>query len=368
MRLAGALAAGLFAVAGAAVAAPQLDKVKLPAGFTIETWATNLPTARQMVLGPKGTLFVGTMRFGSKPDEGKVYAVRTVNGKREVTTILSGLNNPNGVAIHDGALYVAEIQRIRRYDNIEDNLTALPKPKEIAKLPSETHHGWRYIEFGPDNKLYVSIGGPCNVCDRDKDGFAQIWRMNPDGSGREVVARGVRNSVGFTWQPKTNTFWFTDNGRDEMGDNVPDCELNKLTKVGEHFGFPACHAGSVVDPEFGKVGACAQYTPPVVRLGPHVAPLAVKFYTGTKFPAQYQGAAFVAQHGSWNRSQPIGYRIMVVKLNGEKVAGYEEFATGWLQPDGKVLGRPVDLLVLADGSMLVSDDQEGVIYRISYQG
>jgi glucose/arabinose dehydrogenase len=369
MRSAGAVFATLFVVAGGiANAAPQLDKVKLPAGFTIETWAQGVPLARQMVLGSKGTLFVGTMRFGGKPDEGKVYTVRTVNGKREVKTLISGLNNPNGVAIHGGNLYVAEIHRIRRYDNIEANLSALSKPVEIAKLPAETHHGWRYIAFGPDNKLYVSIGAPCNVCDKDKDGFAQIWRMNPDGSGREVVARGVRNSVGFTWAPKTNTFWFTDNGRDEMGDNVPDCELNKVSKVGEHFGFPACHAGSVPDPEFGKTGSCGQFTAPALKLGPHVAPLGAKFYTGTQFPAAYRGSMFIAQHGSWNRSQPIGYRIMQVKFDGERIAGYEPFASGFLQPDGKVLGRPVDLLVLADGSMLVSDDQEGVIYRISYKG
>jgi glucose/arabinose dehydrogenase len=369
MRVAGAAIATLLVVsAGVANAAPQLDKVTLPKGFVIETWAEGVPTARQMVLGPKGTLFVGTMRFGAKPDEGKVYAVRTVNGKREVKTLLTGLNNPNGVAILNGNLYVAENHQIRRYDNIEANLASVPKPVEVAKLPPEAHHGWRYIAFGPDNKLYVGIGAPCNVCDKDKDGYAQIWRMNPDGSGREVVARGVRNTVGFTWQPKTNTFWFTDNGRDEMGDNVPDCELNKLSKVGENFGFPACHAGSVRDPDFGKLGTCGQYTAPALKLGPHVAPLSAKFYTGTQFPEAYRGSLFVAQHGSWNRSQPIGYRIMQVKLDGERITGYEPFATGFLQPDGKVLGRPVDLLVLADGSMLVSDDQEGVIYRISYKG
>lgn len=359
-----AWAVALAGVTAVSVAS-DLSAVKLPPGFKIETYVAEVPFARSMAMGEKGTLFVGSMRFGTKPSDA-VYAVRTVNGERKVTTLLKGLNNPNGVAVHDGDLYVAEIHRITRYDDIESNLDRPPQGVEVAKLPSEQHHGWRYIAFGPDNKLYVAIGAPCNVCDRDKEDFATIIRMNADGSGREVVARGVRNSVGFTWHPTTKELWFTDNGRDMMGDDVPSCELNRLARVGDHFGFPACHGGDVADPEFGKLGPCSKFVPPVLKLGPHVAPLGVKFYTGTQFPAEYRGQMFIAQHGSWNRSKPIGYRIMRVKLDGNRAVEYEPFATGWLGEDGTVTGRPVDILQMQDGSLLVSDDHVGAIYRISY--
>jgi glucose/arabinose dehydrogenase len=352
-----------------AFAAPSFEGLTLPPGFKIEAYADNVPLARQMAFGPKGTLFVGTMRLaigpGGNPSD-KVYAIRTVNGKRVLSTLFTGFNNPNGVAVRDGALYVAEVNRITRYDDIENHLDKPGKGVEIAKLPPEQHHGWRYIAFGPDGKLYVPIGAPCNVCDKDKDGYAQILRMNPDGTGREIVAHGVRNSVGFAWQPGSNKLWFTDNGRDELGDNVPDCELNRVDKLGAHYGFPFCHAGSVVDPEFGKLGTCAQTVQPAQKLGPHVAPLGILFYSGKQFPGEYQNQAFIAQHGSWNRSQPIGYRIMRAKLNGDSVAEYQPFLTGWLKPNGDVTGRPVDLKLLPDGSMLVSDDQIGAIYRISY--
>jgi glucose/arabinose dehydrogenase len=354
----------LLAVAVAS-AAPSTEGVQLPPGFKIEVWADNVPLAREMAISPKGTVFVGSMRFGKPATD--VYAIRTVGGKRKVTTLLTGLNNPNGVAFRDGALYVAEVHQITRYDDIENHLDKPGKGKLITHLPTEQHHGWRYIAFGPDGKLYVAIGAPCNICDKGAQGYAQILRMNPDGSGREPIAKGVRNSVGFAWQPGSGKFWFTDNGRDEMGDNVPDCELNRLDKVGDDFGYPYCHSGDVPDPEFGKLGSCSTAIPPVQKLGPHVAPLAVRFYTGAQFPAEYRNQAFIAQHGSWNRSTPIGYRIMLVKLNGDRVTGYEEFATGWLKPDGSVTGRPVDLQLLKDGSMLVSDDQENAIYRISYQ-
>jgi glucose/arabinose dehydrogenase len=356
----------LALAACSAFAAPSLEGVKLPPGFQIEVWADNVPLARQIAFGPKGTVFVGSMKFGAAPAD-KVYAIRTVNGKRVVSTLLTGLNNPNGVAVRNGALYVGEVNRIVRYDNIEANLEKPPQPVVVTRLPTEQHHGWRFIAFGPDDKLYVSIGAPCNVCDQGDKGYAQILRMNPDGTGREPVAKGVRNSVGFTWQPKSNKLWFTDNGRDLMGDNVPDCELNRLDKAGDDFGFPYCHAGDVVDPEFGKLKGCSAAVPPALKLGPHVAPLSVLFYTGKQFPAAYQSTAFIAQHGSWNRSVPIGYRIMQVKIDGDKVVSYEPFLTGWLKADGKVTGRPVDLQLLPDGSMLVSDDQEGALYRISYK-
>lgn len=352
--------AGAWALAACSSSAALANDITLPAGFRIETWVDDVPNARSMALGEKGTLFVGTMRAG------KVYAVTGgPDGPRRVVTVASDLNTPNGVAFHDGDLYVAEIDRILRYDDIESRLSSPPEPVTIATLPKERHHGWRYIAFGPDGKLYVAIGAPCNVCDRE--GYATIVRMAPDGSGRETVAYGVRNSVGFTWHPQTGELWFTDNGRDLLGDDVPSCELNRLERPGSHFGFPFCHAGEVVDPEFGQPGACEQYVPPVRKLGPHVAPLGVKFYTGEQFPREYRGRVFIAEHGSWNRSEPIGYRITTVALDGSRATSYEPFATGWLKPDGKVTGRPVDLLVLADGSLLVSDDHAGAIYRITYE-
>ncbi|MGQ0833724.1 MAG: PQQ-dependent sugar dehydrogenase [Gammaproteobacteria bacterium] len=342
-----------------AMAVPDLSAVKLPPGFAIETWVSDVPNARSMTLGAEGTLFVGTRTAG------KVYAVRNIGGdKRDVVEIASGLNMPNGVAFRDGDLYVAETHRIVRYDEVESKLAAPPNPVEVAQLPTERHHGWRYLAFGPDGKLYVPLGAPCNVCER----FATIERMNADGSGRETVARGVRNSVGFTWHPRTGELWFTDNGRDLLGDDVPPDELNRLAKAGAHFGFPHCHGGSIVDTELGKPGACAQYVPPVQKLGPHVASLGVKFYSGTTFPKEYRGQLFIAEHGSWNRSAPIGYRITHVRLEGNRAVSYEPFATGWLGADGKPSGRPVDLLVLDDGSMLVSDDHAGAIYRVSWRG
>jgi glucose/arabinose dehydrogenase len=356
----------LALAACSAFAAPSLEGVKLPPGFQIEVWTDKVPLARQMAFGPKGTVFVGSMKFGAAPAD-KVYAISTVNGKPVVKTLLTGLNNPNGVAVRNGALYVGEVNRIVRYDNIEANLDKPPKPVVITRLPTEQHHGWRYIAFGPDDKLYVAIGAPCNVCDKGDVGYAQILRMNPDGTGREPVAKGVRNSVGFAWQPKSNKLWFTDNGRDLLGDNVPDCELNRLDKVGDDFGFPYCHAGDVVDPELGKMKGCSAAIAPALKLGPHVAPLSIRFYKSGQFPKAYENTALIAQHGSWNRSVPIGYRIMQVKLDGDKVISYEPFLTGWLKADGKVTGRPVDLQWAQDGSLLVSDDQEGAIYRISYK-
>lgn len=365
MRLFPASGAVIPIVAGlllsAARAAPAVDGLTLPAGFHIAPWVGDVPDARSMARAAGGTVFVGTR------ERGVVYAVRTkADGTHEVLTIARGLDMPNGVAVHQGALYVAEMARIWRYDDIEQHLDAPPKPALVAELPSERHHGWRYIAFGPDGRLYVSIGAPCNVCDRGKEGFATIVRMNPDGSGREVVARGVRNSVGFDWHPVTHELWFTDNGRDLLGDDVPPCELNRVSRVGEDFGFPYCHAGRIVDPQFGYLGRCAGSTAPVQALGPHVAPLGVHFYTGGQFPAAYRGQVFIAEHGSWNRTRRIGYRITLVRLDGNRAVSYTPFATGWLRPDGSVTGRPVDLLELPDGSLLVSDDKAGAIYRISH--
>jgi len=336
----------------------DLDDIRLPPGFSIEEYAS-VPNARSLALGDDGVVFVSNRRADS------IYAiVPRPGGRNEVVEIDDDLETPNGIAYHAGDLYVAEIDRVLRYNNIARTLRNRPKPEVLGiELPSKRHHGWRYLAFGPDDKLYVSVGAPCNVC--DNDGFALIERMNPDGGARETVARGVRNSVGFAWHPETGELWFTDNGRDMLGDDIPACELNRVAQVGEHFGFPYCHAGELLDPEFGSGKDCADYTPPERKLGPHVAPLGVRFYTGDMFPEDYRGHAFIAEHGSWNRSQKIGYRVTMVRLSEGKAVAYETFAEGWLQGE-QTLGRPVDLLVLGDGSMLISDDYAGKIYRISY--
>jgi glucose/arabinose dehydrogenase len=341
-----------------------LDKIKLPAGFSISVFA-EVDNARSMAMSPSGIIYVGN-RNGDK-----VYAIKDSNGDFKADqkwVIASGLNMPNGVAFKDGDLYVAEVSRIIKFPGIESKLTNPGQPVVINdKYPTETHHGWKYIAFGPDGKLYVPVGAPCNICESKDEIYASITRLNPDGTGREVFAKGVRNTVGFTWHPETKALWFTDNGRDMLGDDVPNCELNVATKEGMHFGYPYCHEGSIKDPEFGSK-PCSDFVAPVQKMGPHVAPLGLKFYTGDMFPSAYKNQLFVAKHGSWNRSKKSGYDVSLVKVENNKSIGYETFASGWLDDaTQKVWGRPVDVLQLNDGSLLVSDDQANVIYRISYQ-
>ena len=317
-----------------------------------------------MALSDNDILYVGTRGTG------KVYAVIDTNKDYKadkVITIASDLNSPNGVALRNGNLYVAEINKVSRYDNIDANLEHVPAPVVVNdSFPSDQHHGAKFIAFGPDGKLYVPVGAPCNICNRDDDPrYASIMRMNPDGSDLEIYAHGIRNTVGFDWQPGTNELWFTDNGRDLMGDDIPNDELNCAPKKGLHFGYPFVHQGDILDPEFGKGKNIDDYVKPVQKLGPHVASLGMTFYTGNMFPAEYKNQIFIAEHGSWNRSHKIGYRVMVVKIDGNKAVGYEPFAEGWLKGEN-VSGRPVDVLVMHDGSLLVSDDYNGVIYRISY--
>jgi glucose/arabinose dehydrogenase len=339
----------------------DLDDIDLPKGFVIEHYA-DVPNARSLALGDDGVVFVGNRRASS------VYAiVPSGDANPQVIELLKDLTTPNGIAYYNGDLYVAEIERILVYRDAGNSLSNMPAPEVLAiELPGERHHGWRYIGFGPDHKLYVTIGAPCNICDRGDEGFAQIWRMNADGSGQEMYAQGIRNSVGFTWHPQTGNLWFTDNGRDMMGDDIPPGELNTAPEQGLHFGYPYCHGGEILDPEFGEGKNCDDYTPPAQKLGPHVAPLGVKFYTGEMFPAEYRGRVFLAEHGSWNRSKKIGYRVTMVEFEDGVPASYDVFAEGWLKKD-EVAGRPVDLLVLEDGSMLVSDDYGGKIYRIRYE-
>jgi glucose/arabinose dehydrogenase len=339
-----------------------LNKIKLPKGFAISVYA-EVNNARSMAIGTQGTVFVGN-RSGDK-----VYAIVDKNNDfkaDEVKVIASGLNMPCGVAFKNGNLYVAEVNRILRFDNIEQNLSNPPKPVVINdKLPTDRHHGWKFIAFGPDDKLYVPVGAPCNVCEKDNKIYASIARMNIDGSGLEVFAHGVRNSVGFDFHPETQELWFTDNGRDMLGDDLPSDELNRAYKAGLHFGFPYCHQGDSPDPEFGKKNVCEQFEKPSQKLGAHVAAIGMRFYTGSQFPDSYKNGIFIALHGSWNRSSKVGYKVAFAKVDKDKVVDYTTFAEGWLEGQDN-WGRPADIQPLADGSMLISDDQANVIYRISY--
>jgi glucose/arabinose dehydrogenase len=353
----------------APVAAPPLpaaaDKLptamlKLPPGFKIEVYASGIANARSLRIGEKGTVFVGT-RFGNK-----VTAVVKKDGKTELKTVASGLYRPNGLAYHNGTLYIAELSQISKIDNVEANLDNPPKPTVIYNdLPKDEAHGWKFIAIGPDNKLYVEVGQPGNNVLHDKD-HGQIRRINLDGSGAEVVALGVRHSVGFDWNPVNKQLYFSDNGRDWMSEDVPQDKLNRVTKVGEDFGAPYCYQGNISDPEFGWGHSCSEFVPPILLTGPHSAGLGLRFYTGNMFPKKYKNAIFLARHGSWNRSKKFGGDILVVYLNKDgSVKSSEVFLTGFLQNNNYV-GRPVDVEIMKDGSMLLSDDWNGAIYRITY--
>ena len=345
-------------------ARPLLEKIVLPPGFHVGLFAS-VPHARSLALGDDGTVFVGTR------SDHRVYALsdRNHDGVAEKLTVVADhLNAPNGVAVYRGDLYVAETDRLLRYDNIESQLRSGRRRQPVVirdDLPKLRHHGWRYIAFGPDGRLYITIGAPCNVC--DKPGFASIKRMNPDGSDLETFAEGVRNSVGMDWNPETGVLWFTDNGRDMLGDDLPPDELNRAPRKGMHFGFPYCHGGTIPDPVFGTRRRCDEFAPPAVKLGPHVASLGMRFYSGKQFPPAYRNQIILAEHGSWNRSTPIGYRLSLVTIKNGKAQNYATFAEGWLQ-NGEAWGRPVDVLVMPDGALLVSDDLQGVIYRIRFDG
>jgi glucose/arabinose dehydrogenase len=343
--------------------AAEASDITLPPGFRIAVYAADVPNARQMAAGPPGIVFVGSR------SEGKVYAVVDRDGDHRadaVHVLARGLTMPSGVAFLDGNLYVAEVSRILVMRDVARDLTRPPKVEIISNAyPSDAHHGWKFIAFGPDGHLYVPVGAPCNVCTPPGPLHATITRLEVAGGAPQVVARGVRNSVGFDFQPGTGELWFTDNGRDWLGDDQPPDELNRLARRGEHFGFPFCHGAALPDPEYNAGRSCREFTPPVRLLDPHVAALGMRFYDGQMFPEAYRGGIFIAEHGSWNRSTPIGYRITFVKIERGRATSYQVFASGWLR--GSVAaGRPADVLVLADGSLLVSDDKAGRIYRISY--
>jgi glucose/arabinose dehydrogenase len=342
----------------------KLDLIELPPGFTIEVYAQDVENVRQLALGDEGTIFAGSRKAG------KVHAVVDENGDQladRVYLIDEDLTMPSGVEFRSGSLWVGAVDRILRYDGIESRLDNPPEPVIVNDdFPDKAHHGWKYLRFGPDDRLYVPVGAPCNIC--DEPGFANIHRMNADGGGSEVFVNGVRNSVGLAFHPKTGNLWFTDNGRDALGDDIPSDELNHVTRPGMHFGYPYCHQGDIPDPEFGDEESCAGYSPPAANLGAHVAAIGLTFYEGDMFPEQYRGQLFIAQHGSWNRSEKVGYRIVTVDIDDDgNVTGQKVFASGWLQGE-EDWGRPNDVLVMPDGSLLVSDDKTSVIYRISYDG
>lgn len=364
LALASLLPAGPLLTGCKVAPKPDLASIKVPSGFSITYYAREVKGARSMALSPSGVVYVGT--------RGKsVYALidRDKNGTAdEVKVIADDLETPNGVAFRNGSLYVAEIQRILRYDRIEENLAKPPRPAIVTdKLPSDGHHGWKWIAFGPDGKLYVPVGAPCNICERPAP-YASILRMNEDGSGMETFASGVRNTVGFDWDPRSGELWFTENGRDRMGNDAPPDELNHAPRPGMFFGYPYCHGKGIADPEFGEKRACADTTPPALELGPHVAALGMRFYTGTNFPEAYKNRVFIAEHGSWNRDEPIGYRVSTARVDGGSARDYEVFAEGWLPKGGKAWGRPVDVLVMPDGALLVSDDEANAVYRIAHRG
>ncbi|MBM3482004.1 MAG: sorbosone dehydrogenase family protein [Alphaproteobacteria bacterium] len=343
----------------------SLAELRLPPGFHISLVTGRVPKARSLAVGARGTIYAGTRQ------DGTVYEVIDQDGDwraDKVNRLVEGLFSPNGVAFRDGALYIAEIHRLSKIENVEARAgDERVEPATVAEaFPLKQHHGWKFIRFGPDGKLYVPVGAPCNVCALE-DPYGTIQRINPDGTGLEVVARGVRNSVGFDFDPATGEIWFTDNGRDRMGDDIPADELNHAPTAGLDFGFPRCHGGDVIDPRFGAPGDCERVVPPAQKLGPHVAALGMRFYGGTMFPPEYREQIFIAEHGSWDRTTPIGYRISIVRRDaGGKPISYDTFIDGWLANDGP-WGRPVDLEILPDGSMLISDDLAGAIYRVTYE-
>ena len=361
---AGYLAATLLLILSArsALAALPVERLRLPPGFHIQVLSDDVPSAREMALSPNGVLYAGSL-------DGHVYALELRDSHVVARHVIaSGLELPAGVAWRDGALYVSAVSKILRFDAIDTHLNDPPTPAVITdKLPTDRHHGWKFIAFGPDGKLYVPQGAPCNICLPDRDRYAMIGRMDPDGSHEETVERGIRNTVGFAWHPVTHELWFTDNGRDMMGDDVPDDKLNRAPRAGMDFGYPYCHGGDTSDPEYGKDHPCSAFTPPVLKLGAHVASLGMRFYTGSMFPAAYRNNIFIAEHGSWNRSKKVGYRVMRVVTNPDGSGIHQEvFVEGWLMPDESVWGRPDDVLPMPDGSLLISDDYAGAIYRVTY--
>ena len=363
------LVASLF-VSSATIALP-LEKLTLPEGFDISVYADDVTNARQMALGANGVVFVGSRRAGL------LHALVDKDGdgvSDETILIDDELNMPSGITYRDGALYVAEVDRILKYPDIDRTFGSSPEPEvAVSGLPTEKHHGWKYIDFSPDGWLHIPVGAPCNICETNGDDkwdnpeFSSILKYNLDTGERAWVAKGVRNSVGFDWHPDTGEFWFSDNGRDMMGDDIPPCEINRVGEEGAHYGYPYFHGGVIADPEFGQGKDMNDFVQPSFNLQAHVAPLGIHFYRGKMFPSEYQSRLFVAEHGSWNRSSKVGYRVMMATIKDNVVVGYEPFIEGFLEADDTYWGRPVALLPMPDGSLLVSDDFANAVYRITYK-
>lgn len=368
--LRGSLVVILWMVVGPTMALP-LEKLQLPEGFQIEMYAQGVKNARQMALGQNGTVFVGSRGAGL------VHALVDADEDGNVDKVIvlaKNLNMPSGLTYKDGDLYVSEVSKIRKFADIENNLTESATSEIVVSgLPTERHHGWKNIDFGPDGKLYVPVGAPCNICETlkgekfDNPDYATILRFDLKTGKKEIVAKGVRNSVGFDWHPQTRELWFSDNGRDWMGDDMPPCEINRVALTGQHFGYPYFHGGLIADPEFGMDKMAQDYVQPAQNLGAHVAPLGIHFYHGDMFPDEYKQRLLVAEHGSWNRSKKAGYRVMMATVEDNKVTKYEPFIEGWLQSDDTAWGRPVAMLAMPDGSVLVSDDFADTIYRVTYK-
>ena len=344
---------------GSLCAIVSADLLQLPDGFKLTVLTNNVPNARQMAESPSGILYVGTR------DAGKVYAVIAAGDGSvpQVIVVDEGLTMPSGLALLNGDLYVGALNRILRYDDIENNFHKNPKPSVITdRLPDKRHHGWKYLSIGPDGYLYVPVGAPCNICFSDDERFASILRMDPSNGTTTVFAHGVRNSVGMSWHPITKQLWFSDNGGDMLGDDLPPEEINQVNQSGDHFGYPFIHAGAMKDPRLGHEYNASDFTSPEIKIQAHSAPLGLVFYDGNQFPRRYQNALFIAEHGSWNRSSKVGYQVSVVLANQNTAM---PFISGWLQ-DEKVFGRPSDLIVSSDGSLLIADDLAGSIYKVSY--
>lgn len=352
------------AISATAQANLPLDSLTLPDGFSISIYASDVENARQMALAEDGTLFVGSRSAG------KVHAVLDTDkdgSADKVLEIASGLNMPSGIAYRDGDLYVAEISRVLRYANVLESLNDTPQPTVVIDgLPSDRHHGWKYIDFDPQGWLYVPVGAPCNICD-PADPYSTIYKYNLSTGEKQLVAKGVRNSVGFDWNPDDGDFWFSDNGRDMMGDDIPPCEINHVSENGQHFGYPHIHGSDVIDPEFGQGKSPDQFRLPALNIQAHSAPLGIQFYRGDRFPAEYQDALIVAEHGSWNRSSKVGYQVMVAFVKDDKITDYQPLVQGWLQPGDEVWGRPSAIINHPDGSILIADDYANVVYKVSYQ-
>ncbi|MGI9326634.1 MAG: PQQ-dependent sugar dehydrogenase [Pseudomonadales bacterium] len=359
------LASVVISTQASAQALP-LTQLSVPQGFSIEVLSDSVPGARQMALSAQGTLYVGSLQAG------KVYAItQALTTPQPARVVLDKLTLPSGIALHAQSLYIGAVSKILKVERVDQQLQDLPADGRLQTLsvsedlPRERHHGWKYLGFGPDGALYVPVGAPCNICLSEDPRFASILRMNPNTGVSSVYAHGIRNTVGFDWHPQTAELWFTDNGRDLLGDDIPAEELNVAKRAGSHFGYPFVHAGTLLDPELGKDADPADYEPPVLRMQAHSAALGVAFYRGTQFPASYRQALFIAEHGSWNRSSKVGYRISVVRASDTGLR-YEPFIEGWLDKEENNWGRPNDVLSASDGSLLISDDQAGAIYRVRY--